>query len=53
MNEEQRMLVRSVTIKQEHKKYLDEHPDINFSGLVRKCLDEHMSKQQISTINGT
>lgn len=52
MEEKEKMLIKSVTIKPQHKQYLDEHPDINFSGLVRKCIDEHMKGNE-TTQNGT
>lgn len=39
---EEVMIAASVTIRQKHKAFLEQNPDINFSGLVRKWLDKEI-----------
>ena len=36
---------RGVTITQEQAKWLEKHPEINLSGLLRRTLDELMKKE--------
>ena len=36
------MVIRSVTITKEHKKFLEDNSDINFSGLIRNHLDKYI-----------
>ncbi|MFX0162712.1 MAG: hypothetical protein ACFE68_05150 [Candidatus Hodarchaeota archaeon] len=36
---------RGVTITEEQAEWLEKHPEINLSGLLRKTLDELMKKE--------
>jgi len=37
---EKERVVMSVTIRADQKQWLEEHPEINLSGLVRKSIDD-------------
>lgn len=37
------MVKKSIEIHQRHEQWLEDNPDVNLSGLVRKTLDERMN----------